>query len=33
VLSMELVLYAPERLLRLVTHGNGIWQRALASYP
>jgi photosystem II stability/assembly factor-like uncharacterized protein len=31
VLSMELVLYAPERLLRLVTHGNGIWQRPLPS--
>jgi hypothetical protein len=31
VLSMELVLYAPERLLRLVTHGNGIWQRPLAA--
>ncbi len=29
VMSMELVLYAPERLLRLVTHGNGIWQRPL----
>jgi photosystem II stability/assembly factor-like uncharacterized protein len=29
VLSVELLLYAPERLLRLVTHGNGIWQRQL----
>lgn len=29
VLSVELLLYAPERLLRLVTHGNGIWQRRL----
>lgn len=29
VLSVELLLYQPERLLRLVTHGNGIWQRRL----
>jgi photosystem II stability/assembly factor-like uncharacterized protein len=29
VMSMELLLYAPERLLRLVTHGSGIWQRRL----
>jgi hypothetical protein len=29
VMSVELLLYAPERLLRLVTHGNGIWQRRL----
>jgi hypothetical protein len=29
VLSVELLLYAPDRLLRLVTHGNGIWQRRL----
>lgn len=29
VLSVELLLFQPERLLRLVTHGNGIWQRPL----
>jgi photosystem II stability/assembly factor-like uncharacterized protein len=29
VLSVELLLYQPERLLRLVTHGNGIWERRL----
>jgi photosystem II stability/assembly factor-like uncharacterized protein len=29
VMSVELLLFAPERLLRLVTHGNGIWQRHL----
>lgn len=29
VLSVELLLFQPERLLRLVTHGNGIWQRRL----
>jgi photosystem II stability/assembly factor-like uncharacterized protein len=29
VLSVELLLYQPERLLRLVTHGNGIWERKL----
>ncbi|HEY7215577.1 MAG TPA: hypothetical protein VIC28_13185, partial [Thermoanaerobaculia bacterium] len=29
VLSVELLLYQPERLLRLVTHGNGIWERGL----
>jgi photosystem II stability/assembly factor-like uncharacterized protein len=29
VLSVELLLYQPERLLRLVTHGSGIWQREL----
>lgn len=29
VLSVELLLYGPERLLRLVTHGSGIWQRRL----
>ena len=28
-MSVELLLYAPERLLRLVTHGSGIWQRRL----
>jgi len=27
VLSVELFLFQPERLLRLVTHGSGIWQR------
>jgi photosystem II stability/assembly factor-like uncharacterized protein len=29
VLSVELLLSQPDRLLRLVTHGNGIWQRRL----
>lgn len=29
VLSVELLVYGPERLLRLVTHGNGIWERRL----
>ena len=29
VMSVELLLFQPERLLRLVTHGNGIWQRRL----
>ena len=29
ILSVELLLYAPERLLRLVSHGNGLWQRKL----
>jgi photosystem II stability/assembly factor-like uncharacterized protein len=29
VMSMDLQLYAPDRLLRLVTHGNGLWQRPL----
>jgi ligand-binding sensor domain-containing protein len=29
VMSVELLLFAPDRLLRLVTHGNGIWQRHL----
>jgi photosystem II stability/assembly factor-like uncharacterized protein len=31
VLSVELLLFSPDRLLRLVTHGNGIWQRRLPS--
>jgi hypothetical protein len=31
VLSVELLLSQPDRLLRLVTHGNGIWQRRLPS--
>jgi photosystem II stability/assembly factor-like uncharacterized protein len=29
VMSVELLFYQPERLLRLVTHGSGIWQRRL----
>lgn len=29
VLSVELLLSTPDRLLRLVSHGNGIWQRRL----
>ncbi len=29
VMSVELLLYQPGRLLRLVTHGSGIWQRPL----
>ncbi len=29
VLSVELLLSQPDRLLRLVTHGNGIWQRRM----
>ncbi len=31
VLSMELLLFSPDRLLRLVTHGSGIWERRLPS--
>ena len=29
VMSVELLLHGPSRQLRLVTHGNGIWQRRL----
>jgi hypothetical protein len=28
-MSVQLLLYTPDRLLRLVSHGNGIWQRRL----
>jgi len=29
VMSVELLLFERDRLLRLVTHGNGVWQRKL----